>query len=90
MLAEAGPDAAASLLWEWRVALFGVRLELQRLDHRPVEEEPAPLPEPRILPFVLLGTGVALVLGGALSATWPLWFLGLALVVASAGLSRRP
>ncbi|MCP9485355.1 MAG: hypothetical protein MSC30_05815 [Gaiellaceae bacterium MAG52_C11] len=90
MLVEAGPAAAAPLLWEWRVALFGVRLALQRLEQAGVDEEPPPQPEARLRPLVLLGVGVALVLGGALSGTWPLWILGLALVAASAGLSRRP
>jgi len=89
-LVEAGPAAAAALLWEWRVALFGVRLALQRLEHTAIIEEPPPPSERSVLPLVLLGAGVALVLGGALSSAWPLWFLGLALVVASAGVSCRP
>lgn len=89
-LVESGPAAAAALLWEWRVALFGVRLALQRLEHTATNGEPPPPPEPRVLPLVFLGAGVALVLGGALTSAWPLWFLGLVLVVGSAGLSRRP
>ena len=88
-LDEAGASAAASLVWEWRVALFGVRLALHRLDDR--ASAPAEPAEQRrtVLPVVLLALGVAAVLGGALADLWPLWSLGLVVVGVSAGLSHR-
>ncbi|MEJ7567384.1 MAG: hypothetical protein WKF41_03880 [Gaiellaceae bacterium] len=89
-LADAGADAVAPLLWEWRAALFGVRLALLRLEEGGTEKAPPPLPAATVPPLLLLGFGVALVLGGALADTWPLWILGLALVTASTGLSQRP
>jgi hypothetical protein len=87
-LAEAGPAAAAPLLWEWRAALFGVRLALLHVEQVDAAEEPHPLPERQALPLILVAAGVALVLGGALANAWPLWMLGLALVTASTGVSR--
>ena len=90
MLVEAGPAAAAPLLWEWRAALFGVRLALLRLERGGASEEPAAPPRFRFLPFLLLVGGVALVLGGALAETWQGWIAGLALVAASTALSPRP
>ena len=89
-LMEAGPAAAAPLLWEWRAALFGVRLALLRLEQVEVGEESPPLPRARFLPVLLLAAGVTWVLGGALADLWPVWVGGLALVAASTGLSRRP
>jgi len=89
MLLEAGPDAAAPLLWEWRAALFGVRLALLRLEQVDADEEPQPPADARAWPLLLLGMGVALVLGGAVAETWPLWIVGLGLVTASTGLVRR-
>jgi hypothetical protein len=90
-LADAGPAGVAPLLWEWRAALFGVRLALLRLEQvGAVGEQTQPLPDVSVRPLLLLGPGVALVLGGALAGTWPLWILGLVLVTASTGLSRRP
>ncbi len=86
-LGDGGPTAAAPLLWEWRVALFGVRLALQRLEGATSAETPPPS-ELRALPLVLLGAGVTLVVSGALSEIWPLWILGLAFVGACATLSH--
>jgi len=88
-LEESGPDDAALLLWEWRVALFGVRIALRQADGAsPTAEPPEELP-PAYLPVVLLAVGVAAVLGGALVALWPLWAAGLALAAASALASHR-
>ena len=89
-LLDAGPAAAAPLLWEWRAALFGVRLALLRLEQVGVAEQPEPPPRPRFMPLLLLAAGVALVLGGALADTWPAWIAGLALVAASTAIPHRP
>ena len=66
-LQEAGAAAAAPLIWEWRAALFGVRLALLRLEQRAPVERPDPPLGPRLLPLLLLAAGVSLVLGGALA-----------------------
>lgn len=88
-LEEAGAFAAAPLLWEWRAALFGVRLALARA--RAAEEPEGALPGVwrAVLPVALLVLGVGSVLGGALADVWPLWGAGLALVAVSTGLARR-
>lgn len=88
-LDECGPVGASPLVWEWRAALFAVRLALRGLD--PVEQESPPVPPSgrAVLPLVLLGAGVAVVLGGALASLWPVWLLGLTLVAGSTALSRR-
>jgi hypothetical protein len=91
-LEEHGPDEAAILLWEWRVALFGVRVALRQADGASPTAEPPEELRPAYLPVVLLAAGVAGVLGGALADLWPLWLVGLALVAASAvaSHSHRP
>ena len=89
-LQEAGAAAAAPLLWEWRAALFGVRLALLRLEQRAPVERPDPPLGPRLLPLLLLAAGVSLVLGGALASAWPAWIAGLALVAASTAIPHRP
>ena len=87
-LDEYGAATAGQLVWEWRVALFGVRLALRRLDDR--ASAPAPTVVRRfVLPVVLLALGVAAVLGGALVDLWPVWALGLTVVGVAAGLSQR-
>jgi len=88
-LEEHGSDAAASLVWEWRVALFGVRIALRHADGRRARAEPLEELRPAYLPVALLVVGVAAVLGGALAVLWPLWAAGLVLVAASAVVSHR-
>ncbi len=85
-----GHEAAAELLFEWRGALFGVRLARLRLGARP--EPAAPLAEPPYSAaaaslLALLGA-VAFVAGAAL-VLWPIWAAGIALV-AGGLLVRRP
>jgi hypothetical protein len=67
---ESGAFAAAPLLWEWRAALFGVRLALARVEQ---PESPAP-PRTGLLhaawPVALLFAGVGCVLAGALVEVW--------------------
>lgn len=88
-LEYAGPAAASTLVWEWRVALFAVRLALLELGRPSPEPVDEPLPKPARLPVALLAFGVAGVLGGALASLWPVWVLGLALAAASTALSHR-
>ncbi|MEJ7791176.1 MAG: hypothetical protein WKF65_04305 [Gaiellaceae bacterium] len=90
---DAGPAAAEAFVWEWRGALFGVRLALQRLGAM----RPAALPQPAgrgaVLPVFVLVLGVLGVLGvlaGALVSLWPVWAAGLVLVTISAAGSNRP
>jgi hypothetical protein len=80
-LAEGGPEAAEPLVWEWRGALFRVRWARQRLLDPPPNAGPAA--RASLVPLILLLTGVAAVLGGALAAEWPIWLAGLLLVGAS-------
>ena len=86
---EAGPAAADPLIWEWRGALFGVRLALRRLDATAASVSPQLGSGRGILSVVVLILGVLTVLGGALAAMWPVWALGLLLVTASTALSAR-
>lgn len=86
---DAGPGAADPLVWEWRGALFGVRLALQRLDATAAMAAPQPRAGRGILPVVVLLLGVLTVLGGALAAMWPVWAAGLVLVTMSTALSAR-
>ena len=87
-----GSEAAGELLFEWRGALFRVRLARLRLGEQP-EPEPDHGEEPR--PHAAaLATGLAVLgalafVSGAALILWPLWAAGLALV-AGAVLVHRP
>jgi hypothetical protein len=86
---ENGDPAVEALVWEWRAALFGVRLALEHAEARDANESPR---RPRLRdlgPILTLVTGVLVVLGGALADLWPVWVAGLCLVAVSTGLSRR-
>lgn len=86
---EAGPRAAAPLLWEWRASLFGVKLALHGVrQNGPDAPERGSLAR-ALASVAVLALGVGAVLGGALVDIWPLWAAGLALVALSTGLSRR-
>lgn len=85
-VARAGPEAAEPLLWEWRGALFAVRLAGAR---RAGEQAPEPLLRRPIAATALVAAGAGVVLGGALAELWPVWSVGLALVAASVALSHR-
>jgi hypothetical protein len=85
-----GREAAAELLFEWRGALFRVRLARHRLGTRP---QPSPTPaEP---PYSAAAAGLLALLGavafvaGAALVLWPIWAAGLALV-AGGLLIHRP
>jgi hypothetical protein len=86
---ELGSDGAATLVWEWRVAVFGVRIALQNLDAGGIASVLEPRQRRAYLSILLLAAGVAAVLGGALAGLWPLWASGLALVISSALASHR-
>lgn len=84
-LAQGGRDAAAVLVWEWRAALFGVRLALRDVDEALLAGPPGLAPPRLELPVVPLALGVAAVLGGALAHFWPVWLLGLVVVASVVG-----
>jgi hypothetical protein len=76
-----GNDAASELIFEWRGALFRVRLARMRLGVQP-EPEPSPgKPHYRAAAatgLAVLGAGAFL--AGAVLIVWPLWAAGIALV----------
>ncbi len=81
-----GPPAAAPLVWEWRAALFGVRLALLAVEDAIAAGPPGlALPRRISLPVAPLCLGVVAVLGGALAQLWPVWLLGLVVVAAVVG-----
>ena len=90
-----GPRAAQTLVWEWRGAVFRVRLARRRL----ADEAPSPPAEhaaPGLPPLRTAVIAVLLVLAGAVAVVtgaqlefWPLWAAGLTLAVGAAALARR-
>ena len=86
---ESGDPAAEALVWEWRAALFGVRLALDHAEATNGTKLPERPGLRELAPVVTIITGVLIVLGGALADLWPVWAAGLALVALSTGLSRR-
>jgi hypothetical protein len=94
-LDEGGADAAAPLVWEWRGALFRLRLARRRLADSPDPAVEILAREPTGVARPLAGTiavvaGAALVLAGALVELWPLWSAGVVLVLAGVPLAGRP
>jgi hypothetical protein len=79
---DGGNEAGSELLFEWRGALFRVRLARMRLG-----DQPEPQPEPKPKPYSAAVASVLVVLGaiafvaGAALIIWPLWTAGVALVV---------
>jgi len=80
-----GAAGPSNLVYEWRVALFRVRLAQLRLAERsnpvappPAEPETGP-PWAALAATLLVLAGVAAVAGGAMLSLWPLWTVGLAL-----------
>jgi hypothetical protein len=87
-----GRDAAADLLYEWRGALFRVRLARMRLATSPLP--PAEPAEPirsrsAATATVLTLLGATAFAAGAVLLFWPIWAAGLALV-AGGLLAYRP
>jgi hypothetical protein len=93
---EAGGDAAALLVHEWRGALFRVRLARLRLAGAP-KRLPAALAEdpPRgrvaapLMAFLLALSGALAFVIGATVGPWPLWVAGI-LGVCGSVLAYRP
>jgi hypothetical protein len=88
-----GPDGAQPHLYEWRGALFRVRLARMRLatPGQSRREEPEPdegLARP-LLAVLLALTGALAFVAGATLAVWPLWAFGLVAVCVSV-LAYRP
>jgi hypothetical protein len=76
-----GQDAAAALLFEWRGALFRVRLARMRLGVQPEPDPSAGPPPYRAAAATGLAVlGAAAFLAGAIAIVWPLWAAGIALV----------
>jgi hypothetical protein len=81
---QCGPAAAQELLFEWRGALFRVRLARLRLTASAVVEprlERSP-PFAAATATALTFLGVAAFAAGAVLILWPLWAAGLAMVAA--------
>ena len=81
-----GEDAAAPLVWEWRGALFRVRLARHRLFHpEPLPADPLrpSLPSPRrsAMSAALLCVAAAALLAGAFVGHWPLIAAGVLALV---------
>jgi hypothetical protein len=91
---EWGGDAASALVWEWRGALFRVRLARLRLAGSaplgPVDYQPAPrnLKAPlAAVGLILAGSGMFV--AGAMSELWPVWVAGMIAVCSSVLALRR-
>jgi hypothetical protein len=83
-----GPAAAQALVYEWRGALFRVRLARLRLNGppdgaAPPAEEPSARPVAGLAATILVISGAAVLAAGATLALWPIWAAGLALVAAA-------
>jgi hypothetical protein len=91
---EAGVEAAAFLVHEWRGALFRVRLARLRLAGprraAPAEEPPRrrEIAAPLAAFLLALGGALAFVIGATVGP-WPLWVAGL-LAVCGSALAYRP
>jgi hypothetical protein len=86
-----GRGGARELLFEWRGALFRVRLARMRLMGRPlvVAEAADGFPAAAAIATAFTFLGVAAFAAGAVLIVWPLWAAGLALV-AGGFLVHRP
>jgi hypothetical protein len=93
-LAEEGSEGAEPLVYEWRGALFRVRLAQLRLVGPPRRETPPEPPgrrelRPALLACVLVCAGTAVLALGATTGHWPVWLAGMVAVCGSA-LAYRP
>jgi hypothetical protein len=85
-----GGAAASELLFEWRGALFRVRLARTRLTEPPTAlAEPTPQPaRSAALATALTILGAAAFAAGAVLVYWPIWAAGLALVAGGLVVNR--
>jgi hypothetical protein len=93
-LAEDGVEGAEPLVYEWRGALFRVRLARLRLLGPGRREPAAEQREGRdfgapLLACVLVSAGATAFVLGAITGRWPLWVAGM-LAVCSSALAYRP
>jgi hypothetical protein len=85
-LDEDGADAALPCVYEWRGALFGVRLARLHFTAPPEPlAEPEPLRDLRapLKALVLVVAGATAFAGGAVVGYWPLWAAGMLAVCGS-------
>jgi hypothetical protein len=91
---EWGREAAEPLVWEWRGALFRVRLARLRLAGAS-ELDGGPDPVARrslvapMVAIVMVLTGAAIFVAGAAASLWPVWVAGLLAVSSSVLAFRR-
>ena len=79
---DGGSEAGNELLFEWRGALFRVRLARMRLGDQPEPQpEPQPKPHSAAVASALVVLGAIAFVAGAALIIWPLWAAGIALVV---------
>ena len=89
-----GTRAAQALVWEWRGAIFRVRLARLRLADQAAPDPPAAdrdaLPSARVavVALLLIIAGALAVVVGAERDLWPLWALGIALAMGGAVTAR--
>jgi hypothetical protein len=87
LLEEDGLDAVLPCVYEWRGALFRIRLARLRLAPPRTPEEPPE--EPRrdfrapLAALLLVVAGVAIFTSGAVSGEWPIWATGMLAVCGS-------
>jgi hypothetical protein len=88
-----GVDAAEPLVYEWRGALFRVRLARLQFAASPEltpAGEPAPLDlRAPLTALALVIGGSALFVAGALTKLWPVWIAGMLVVTSSVLAFRR-
>jgi hypothetical protein len=93
-LGDGGPEAATPLLYEWRGALFRVRLARLRLaapspdaSENPADARPS-LRAP-LFAVALVFVGLTTFVAGAVIGPWPIWVAGM-LAVCASFLAYRP
>jgi hypothetical protein len=91
---EWGHEAAEPLVWEWRGALFRVRLARLRLSGssplgpHPATETPFSWRAP-LTALVLILAGAGMFVAGAMTHQWPVWVAGMVAICCSAATFRR-
>ena len=95
LIEEGGIEAIQPMLYEWRGALFAVRLARTRAAVPAIEsaarESASPLPPPAaaLSAIALIVIGAATFAGGTLLHHWPLWTVGLVLLTVGCALSAQ-